>query len=265
MADKRSSDENQEVSPPKRTTRASAVGKPAQANLQRELSAALNTGRKLATKPAGHTAKNDGPLPSTGAVRKGTVTQQPIATNLTSTSQQPDVGRKMFIDASQHPLPDSDGSSNEPIQQMEDDRDVLIIDENETLEDIPKEPVPIPGQYAIPSTSVTQPIANRLASTIGSFPSTVSNHSMQSNASDIFSAASAAAVRSQAQGLFSTQQSNANDENLQPNVNLANLVGRNNRNAERSNVAERNSHSIASHRGDKSVRCDGCGRFRCCG
>ncbi|RYE22779.1 MAG: hypothetical protein EOP45_07750, partial [Sphingobacteriaceae bacterium] len=152
MADKRNADEIPGASPPKRTTRASATAKPTQGNLQKEVAAFLNTGKKSATKSATVLMKNDGPLPSTGAVRKGTVTQQPIAKNLTLPSQQPNAGGNMFIDASQHSLPDdSDGSFHDVPQHVDEDGDVLIINAEEPIEDATKQPVPIPGQYTGPN------------------------------------------------------------------------------------------------------------------
>lgn len=92
------------------------------------------------------------------------VTQQPITPKLPLPSQQPNARGNVFIDASEHSLPDdSESSSNEAMQQTDDDRDVLIINETETLDDATKEPVPNPGQYGMPNTFVLHQMQVNLA------------------------------------------------------------------------------------------------------
>lgn len=239
MADKRSGEEIQDDSAKKRTTRASAAANPMPSNLQKEVAAFLNTGKKSATKAASVSTKNDGPLPSTGAVRKGTITKQPIPQNLTLPSQQPNAGSNILNEASQHSLPDeSDESAHDAPQQVDEDGDVLILNADVQIEDVTKQPVPTPGQYASSNVSGLQPSAN-----VSTLPSTVSNFSMQPNASELTSMASATAVRSQANENFLQQQLSATIANIQRSVSSAQSSGKENHVPAQPNVTGRNAHS----------------------
>lgn len=89
MADKRPLDQPQHVdaSPPKRSTRSQSMPRTA-GTIQRAISATLSTGKKVSTKkPKPVTLSGNGPSAASGAVRKGTVMQQPIESIDTSTNK----------------------------------------------------------------------------------------------------------------------------------------------------------------------------------